>query len=136
MDDDRLSNLFKWLTVLLIIITFIIVLVYYCCKSESVQAAALTAPQSSDHRTDPSLTTSTTHPAVLQTTPIYQPQYTSDNPELESGRHVVDYQTIVPIDHDSYTAYYTTLPPQTMENTVAITPTNDAPPSYKALFQS
>ena len=86
-----------------------------CCiqlfESEAVgvdnPAEALTAPRFRDHGTDPPVTTSTTHPAVLQTTPIYQPQHTSDNPELESGRHVVDYQNIVPIDHDSYRGYYT-----------------------------
>ena len=115
-----------------------------CCiqlfESEAVgvdnSAATLTAPRFRDHRTDPPVTTSTTHPAVLQTTPLYQPQPLADSPEHESARHVVDYQTTVPIDHDSYTAYYTTLPPQTMENTVDITPTNDAPPPYKALFTS
>ena len=130
---------------LLVLVGFLFLyIIADCClktfKSEAVQveapAAALTAPQSCDHRTDPSLTISRTHPEVLQTTPIYQPQYTSDNPELESGRHVADYQNVVPIDHDSYTADYTTLPPQTMENTVDISPTNDAPPPYKVLFQS
>ena len=87
---------------------------------------------------DPSLTTSRTLSAVLQTTPINQPQYISDNPELESGTHVVDYPTIVPIEHDSYTGYYTTLPPQTMENTVDFSPspTKNNPPPYNALFKS
>ena len=56
---------------------------------------------------DPSLTISRTHPAVLQTALLYQPQYISDSPELESGRHVVDYRITVPIDHDSYRGYYT-----------------------------
>ena len=115
-----------------------------CCiqlfESEAVEvdnpAEALTAPRFRDHGTDPPVTISTTHPAVLHRTPLYQPQYTSNSSELESGTNVADYRITVPIDHDSYTAYYTTLPPQTMENTVDITPTNDAPPPYKVLFQS
>ena len=130
---------------LLVLVGFLVLsIIADCClktfKTEVAEveapAEALIAPQSHDHRTDPSLTTSTTHPAVFQTTPIYQPQHPSDNPELESGTQVEDCRITVPIDHDSYTAYYTTLPPQTMENTVAITPTNDAPPPYKALFTS
>ena len=82
MDED-LENLVTGL-VLLIIVLFIIALVVLvviplfscivtcfskCCKSEAVQvdapAAAVIAPQSSDHRTDLSLTTSRTHPAVF-----------------------------------------------------------------------
>ena len=128
---------------LAVVACLLVLCIVKCCshlsKSEAVQveapAAALTAPQSRDHRTYPPVTTFRTHPAVLQTTPIYQPQHTSDSPELASGRHV-DYPTIVPIDHDSFEGYYNTLPPQTMENTVDISPTNDAPPPYKALFTS